>query len=124
LRRVQHRVADDGRRQHREDQQQDDPAGQGTPPQQQGGGDAAGDIPSASRHLVPLAVRTYATYDAASVLRQLGLWKASRLVERWSPPAADPYAGRMRIGIVGATGQVGEVMRRILAERNLPVSEL
>ena len=30
----------------------------------------------------------------------------------------------MRIGIVGATGQVGGVMRAILAERRLPVSEL
>jgi aspartate-semialdehyde dehydrogenase len=30
----------------------------------------------------------------------------------------------MRIGIVGATGQVGGVMRRILAERNFPVDEL
>ncbi|MDP9792248.1 aspartate-semialdehyde dehydrogenase [Catenuloplanes nepalensis] len=30
----------------------------------------------------------------------------------------------MRIGIVGATGQVGGVMRRILAERNFPVEQL
>ncbi|WP_245872349.1 aspartate-semialdehyde dehydrogenase, partial [Streptomyces alboverticillatus] len=30
----------------------------------------------------------------------------------------------MRIGIVGATGQVGAVMRNILAERKFPVSEL
>mgnify|MGYP001480066583 CR=1 FL=1 len=30
----------------------------------------------------------------------------------------------MRIGIVGATGQVGGVMRRVLAEREFPVSEL
>jgi aspartate-semialdehyde dehydrogenase len=30
----------------------------------------------------------------------------------------------MRVGVVGATGQVGAVMRRILAERNFPVSEL
>jgi len=30
----------------------------------------------------------------------------------------------MRIGIVGATGQVGGVMRRVLAERGLPVDEL
>ncbi|UGY90583.1 aspartate-semialdehyde dehydrogenase [Streptomyces gobiensis] len=30
----------------------------------------------------------------------------------------------MRIGIVGATGQVGSVMRDILAERNFPVEEL
>src|SRR5437868_6740302 len=31
---------------------------------------------------------------------------------------------RMRIGIVGATGQVGGVMRRILAEREFPVDQL
>ncbi|MEO7430138.1 MAG: aspartate-semialdehyde dehydrogenase, partial [Acidimicrobiales bacterium] len=30
----------------------------------------------------------------------------------------------MRVGIVGATGQVGSVMREILAERKFPVTEL
>jgi aspartate-semialdehyde dehydrogenase len=30
----------------------------------------------------------------------------------------------MKIGVVGATGQVGSVMRQILAERNFPVSEI
>ncbi len=30
----------------------------------------------------------------------------------------------MRVGIVGATGQVGTVMRRILTERDFPVDEL
>ncbi|MEV4971748.1 aspartate-semialdehyde dehydrogenase [Streptomyces scopuliridis] len=30
----------------------------------------------------------------------------------------------MKVGIVGATGQVGTVMRRVLAERNFPVAEL
>ncbi len=30
----------------------------------------------------------------------------------------------MRVGIVGATGQVGGVMRGILAERKFPVDEL
>src|SRR6478609_2775348 len=30
----------------------------------------------------------------------------------------------MKIGVVGATGQVGSVMRAILAERNFPVSEI
>src|SRR4051812_37737369 len=30
----------------------------------------------------------------------------------------------MKIGIVGATGQVGGVMRRILAERKFPVDQL
>lgn len=39
---------------------------------------------------------------------------------------ASPIAtlGGMRIGIVGATGQVGAVMRQVLAEREFPVSEL
>ncbi|MFE9659757.1 aspartate-semialdehyde dehydrogenase [Streptomyces sp. NPDC005955] len=30
----------------------------------------------------------------------------------------------MRVGIVGATGQVGTVMRKVLVDRNFPVSEL
>src|SRR6478736_2623460 len=30
----------------------------------------------------------------------------------------------MKIGVVGATGQVGSVMRQLLAERNFPVSEM
>lgn len=30
----------------------------------------------------------------------------------------------MRVGVVGATGQVGGVMRTLLAERNFPISEL
>ena len=30
----------------------------------------------------------------------------------------------VRLGIVGATGQVGEVMRRILLERGFPVSDI
>lgn len=30
----------------------------------------------------------------------------------------------MRIGIVGATGQVGGVMRKVLAERDFPVEQL
>ena len=30
----------------------------------------------------------------------------------------------LRVGIVGATGQVGRVVREILAERNFPISEL
>jgi aspartate-semialdehyde dehydrogenase len=32
--------------------------------------------------------------------------------------------GRVKVGIVGATGQVGGVMRQILAERKFPVDEL
>ena len=30
----------------------------------------------------------------------------------------------MRVGVVGATGQVGDVMRRLLAERGFPVDEM
>ena len=30
----------------------------------------------------------------------------------------------LRVGVVGATGQVGGVMRQILAERNFPISQL
>ncbi|HXR40962.1 MAG TPA: aspartate-semialdehyde dehydrogenase, partial [Acidothermaceae bacterium] len=30
----------------------------------------------------------------------------------------------LRVGVVGATGQVGGVMRRILAERAFPVAEI
>ncbi|MBE7190103.1 MAG: aspartate-semialdehyde dehydrogenase, partial [Jatrophihabitans endophyticus] len=30
----------------------------------------------------------------------------------------------MRVGVVGATGQVGAVMRRLLAERSFPVDEI
>jgi len=30
----------------------------------------------------------------------------------------------LRVGVIGATGQVGGVMRRLLAERNFPVSEM
>jgi aspartate-semialdehyde dehydrogenase len=33
-------------------------------------------------------------------------------------------AGGVRVGIVGATGQVGGVMRRVLAERRFPLDEL
>ncbi|CAN5796261.1 aspartate-semialdehyde dehydrogenase [soil metagenome] len=33
-------------------------------------------------------------------------------------------AGGLRVGVVGATGQVGAVMRRLLAERALPVAEV
>ena len=32
--------------------------------------------------------------------------------------------GTMRVGVVGATGQVGTVMRRLLAERGFPVDEI
>ena len=30
----------------------------------------------------------------------------------------------MRVGVFGATGQVGGVMRKLLAERNYPVDEI
>ena len=30
----------------------------------------------------------------------------------------------MRVGVVGATGQVGQVMRSVLVERNFPVDEI
>jgi aspartate-semialdehyde dehydrogenase len=33
-------------------------------------------------------------------------------------------AGGLRVGVVGATGQVGAVMRKLLAERDFPVEEL
>jgi aspartate-semialdehyde dehydrogenase len=39
-------------------------------------------------------------------------------------PAGSVTLPTMRVGIVGATGQVGGVMRRILAERAFPVQEL
>jgi aspartate-semialdehyde dehydrogenase len=43
---------------------------------------------------------------------------------RFVRAAARRTFDRMRIGIVGATGQVGGVMRRILAERQFPVDQL
>src|SRR5690606_16328483 len=38
--------------------------------------------------------------------------------------ALRPYPDRMRVGVFGATGQVGGVMLRILQERAFPVEEL
>jgi aspartate-semialdehyde dehydrogenase len=35
-----------------------------------------------------------------------------------------PQSPGLRVGVVGATGQVGQVMREILAERNFPISEI
>lgn len=35
-----------------------------------------------------------------------------------------PGSGQARIGVVGATGQVGAVMRRLLEERDFPIGEL
>ncbi|TNC22945.1 aspartate-semialdehyde dehydrogenase [Amycolatopsis alkalitolerans] len=33
-------------------------------------------------------------------------------------------AGGLRVGVVGATGQVGGVMRKLLAERNFPIAQI
>src|SRR3954451_16915431 len=41
-----------------------------------------------------------------------------------SPGRSSITSGLMRVGIVGATGQVGGVMRQVLAERDFPVDEL
>ena len=38
--------------------------------------------------------------------------------------AGDRTGAGLRVGIIGATGQVGGVMRRLLAERNFPVAEM
>lgn len=38
--------------------------------------------------------------------------------------ALRPGSGRARIGVVGATGQVGAVMRKLLAERDFPIDEI
>lgn len=38
--------------------------------------------------------------------------------------AHEASSNGLRIGVVGATGQVGSVMRRLLAERNFPVAEI
>src|SRR3954470_4428674 len=46
-----------------------------------------------------------------------------RLSNFFSGTSGRTFIG-MRIGIVGATGQVGGVMRRILAERAFPVDQL
>ena len=37
---------------------------------------------------------------------------------------SEPQNEGLRVGVVGATGQVGGVMRRLLAERNFPVAEI
>jgi len=41
-----------------------------------------------------------------------------------TPQGTSSSTDGLRVGIVGATGQVGAVMRQILAERRFPVSEL
>ena len=38
--------------------------------------------------------------------------------------AQNASSSGLRVGVVGATGQVGGVMRRLLAERNFPVAEM
>ncbi len=50
-------------------------------------------------------------------------------IVRPAPDAAGPPAERgavrgLRVGVVGATGQVGAVMRRLLDERDFPVAEI
>jgi aspartate-semialdehyde dehydrogenase len=47
----------------------------------------------------------------------------------WKPPLLDPtvishQADTVRVGVFGATGQVGGVMRRLLAERRFPADEV
>ncbi|MCW2715243.1 MAG: asd [Frankiales bacterium] len=41
-----------------------------------------------------------------------------------APLAGRPMSADLRVGVVGATGQVGAVMLQLLAERGLPMSEL
>jgi aspartate-semialdehyde dehydrogenase len=43
-----------------------------------------------------------------------------------SQPAANPPSAQpgLRIGVVGATGQVGAVVRQILIERSFPVADI
>jgi aspartate-semialdehyde dehydrogenase len=41
-----------------------------------------------------------------------------------SNSSSNPPSDGLRVGVVGATGQVGGVMRRLLAERNFPIAEL
>lgn len=41
-----------------------------------------------------------------------------------SVPVGDVSGAGIRIGVVGATGQVGAVVRRLLVERNFPVAEI
>jgi aspartate-semialdehyde dehydrogenase len=40
------------------------------------------------------------------------------------PMSAAHASSGLRVGVVGATGQVGSVMRRLLEERNFPVAEM
>ena len=40
------------------------------------------------------------------------------------PMSGPVVGGGLRVGVVGATGQVGAVMLRLLAERSVPVGEL
>ncbi len=57
---------------------------------------------------------------------QLKLARRAGGLERYfrSSPGSQLALHGMRIGVVGATGQVGAAMRSILAERNFPVSEI
>ena len=45
-------------------------------------------------------------------------------VDSAAAPSAEASRQGLRIGLVGATGQVGAVVRQILIERNFPVAEI
>src|SRR5213079_1548943 len=49
-------------------------------------------------------------------------WRGGNCQLRPGPPSLAWWP--MRVGVFGATGQVGGVMRRLLAERSFPVDEL
>src|ERR1700754_4371666 len=66
-----------------------------------------------------------------SKLDQLSLYLRTKSHHSVRGELSDFFAGTsgrtfvgMRIGIVGATGQVGGVMRKVLAEREFPVTQL
>src|SRR5688500_12849968 len=42
----------------------------------------------------------------------------------WAPAPGPRSLSPLRVGVFGATGQVGGVMRRLLAEREFPVSSI
>jgi aspartate-semialdehyde dehydrogenase len=59
--------------------------------------------------------------------------RSARQRKLWRPLLAEKLQGErigpvklfaMRVGVVGATGQVGSVLRRLLEERNFPVTEM
>src|SRR6056297_3013187 len=57
--------------------------------------------------------------------RPIGASWGAVIVSSMSAAQSEPdVRDGLRVGIVGATGQVGTVMRRLLAERNFPVAEM